>query len=125
MIVLSPPLLKVDTRQMLLTLAEWEVAGLYDDLRSPALFADVIRVAAPALRDERDDTEVAAAFEELVTLVALVASLESGATHFCEVLTEEEARGDDPDGRALEAARARLELTLDELTTPTPKDAAA
>lgn len=111
MITLSPT--KVDTREMLRKLAEWQVAGRLDRC-STVNYAEVIRVCAPALRGERDDTTVIGRFEELCSAVVLVDGCENGTVHWCEVLGG--ASGNDLDGQALDAARARLDATLDEMT---------
>lgn len=114
MITASPT--QVDTRESLLELARLQMKGELDQA-SDAFLADTIRAFAPALRGERDNTEVFSWMEELCAAITLVDGCEDGSLHWCEVLGG--ASGNDLDGQALDAARDKLTLTLDKLTAVT------
>lgn len=99
----------VDTREMLLTLARWEISERLSDHPDHCL-AGIIRIAAPALAFEADDV-VMARFGELCDDVAKLDGVISGSTAWCQVV-------DDPREDAEQAALSCLDDTLTKLTTP-------
>lgn len=106
-------LARVDTRDALEALARMQINGDLDHA-TDQFMCDSIRAFAPALRGEQEQTNIYRWFGDLCGAIVLVDGCENGTVHWCEVLGG--ASGNDLDGQALDAARARLDATLDEMT---------
>lgn len=94
-----------DPRTTCLRLAHLCLNDQIDDL-----FASMTLRAVLPGRDEHQQWQD---FEEVLEAVALVDSVQLGLTHWCEVVPD--ASGVDRDEQALDSARTRLDLALDEI----------